>query len=122
MNLPGLGALGDLGKLCGLPARLREVQEALAARTVTGSAGGGLVTVTASGTGELLSVKIEPELLGGEDREMIGDLVAAAANQTLARARELAAAEMQKALGGLIPPGLAGLAGLGGAPQGGPGA
>jgi hypothetical protein len=121
MNLPGLGALGDLGKLCGLPARMREVQAELAARTVEGSAGGGLVTVTASGTGELLSVKIDPELLQGEDRAMIGDLVAAAANQTLARARELAASEMQKALGGLIPPGLAGLAGLPGTPKGGSG-
>jgi len=116
MNLPGLG---DLGKLYGLPARLRELQEELARKTVEGSAGGGLVTVTATATGELSSVKIDPELLRGEDREMIGDLVAAAVNQALTRARELSAAEMQKALGGLIPPGLAGLAGLSGEPKSG---
>jgi len=117
MSFPGLG---DLGKLYGLPAKLRELQEELARRTVEGSAGGGLVTVAASGTGELTSVSIDPELLRGEDRQMIGDLVAAAANLALAKARELSAAEMQKALGGLMPPGLIGLAGLPGAPRGGP--
>ena len=109
MNIPGLG---DLGKLYGLPTRLRELQEQLSRRTVEGSAGGGLVTATASGTGEVLKVAIDPSLFSGEDREMAGDLVAAAVNAALAKSREMAAAEMQKALGGLIPPGLAGLTGL----------
>ena len=114
MNLPGLG---DLGKLYGLPAKLREIQAELARRTVDGAAGGGLVTAAASGTGEIRSVRIDPELLRGEDREMIADLVAAAANDALAKSREMAAAEMQKALGGLMPPGMAGLGGLPGLPQ-----
>ncbi|HOX07972.1 MAG TPA: YbaB/EbfC family nucleoid-associated protein [Planctomycetota bacterium] len=109
MNLPGLG---DLGRLYGLPAKLRSIQEELAGRTVDGAAGGGLVTATASGTGELRAVRIDPELLRGDDREMIADLVTAAVNDALAKARELAAAEMQKALGGLLPPGLAGLPGM----------
>ena len=113
MNLPGLG---DLGKLYGLPAKLRAIQEDLGKRTVEGAAGGGLVTVAASGTGEIRGVRIDPELLAGEDREMIADLVAAATNAALAKSRELAAAEMQKALGGLMPPGLAGLTGLPGLP------
>lgn len=112
MNLPGLGALGNLGQLAALPAKLRRLQEELADKTVEGSAGAGLVTVTATGTGNLVSVKIDPALLQGDDRAMLGDLVSAAANQALARARELAAAEVQKALGGMIPPGLAGLPGL----------
>ena len=118
MNLPGFGALGDLGRLAALPARMRQVQEELANKTVEGSAGAGLVRVTATGTGNLISVKIEPSLLEGDDREMLGDLVSAAANQALEKARELAATELQKALGGMIPPGLAGMAGLpGGGPQ-----
>jgi DNA-binding YbaB/EbfC family protein len=106
MSLPGFGALGNLGKLAQLPAKLKDLQARLAARTVEGSAGGGLVRITATGTGQLISVKIDPEVLAGEDREMLEDLVAAAANQTLARAKELAAQEMQKELGGMIPPGL----------------
>ena len=116
MNLPGFGALGNLGKLAGLPARLKKVQAELAEKTVEGSAGGGMVTITATATGQLLNVKIDPEILKEEDRGMIEDLVAAAANQTLTKARELAAAELQKAMGGLLPSGLAGLAGLSGLP------
>jgi DNA-binding YbaB/EbfC family protein len=112
MSLPGFGALGNLGKLAQLPSKLKEIQARLAERTVEGSAGGGMVKVTATGTGQLISVKIDPEVLKGEDREMLEDLVAAAANQTLAKAKELAAAEMQNALGGMIPPGLAGSLGL----------
>jgi DNA-binding YbaB/EbfC family protein len=104
--------LANLGKLAQLPNKLKELQAKLAAQTVEGSAGGGLVKVTATGTGQLLSVKIDPEVLEGEDREMLEDLIAAAANQTLARAKELAAKEMQEALGGLIPPGMAGSLGL----------
>ncbi len=112
MSLPGFGALGNLGKLAQLPSKLKEIGARLAERTVEGSAGGGMVRITATGTGQLISVKIDPEVLKGEDREMLEDLVAAAANQTLAKAKELAAEEMQKALGGMIPPGLAGSLGL----------
>lgn len=112
MAFPGLGALGNLGQLAQLPTRIKELQAKLAEMTVEGSAGGGLVKMTATGTGQLLSVKIDPEVLQGEDREMLEDLVAAAANQTMARAKELAAQEMQGALGGMIPPGMASSLGL----------
>ncbi len=112
MSLPGFGALGNLGKLAQLPAKLKELQAQLAGKSVEGSAGGGLVTVTATGSGQLLGVKIDPEVLQGEDREMLEDLVAAAANAALAKAKELAAEETQKALGGMVPPGLAGSLGL----------
>jgi hypothetical protein len=112
MAFPGLGALGNLGQLAQLPTKMKEMQAKLAGMTVEGSAGGGLVRMTATGTGQLLSVKIDPEVLEGEDREMLEDLVAAAANQTITRAKELAAQEMQSTLGGMIPPGMAGSLGL----------
>ncbi len=112
MSLPGFGALSGLGKLTQIPAKLKELQAQLAEKTVEGAAGGGLVTVTATGTGQLLNVKIDPEVLQGDDREMLEDLVIAAANAALTKVKELAAQETQKALGGMIPPGLAGSLGL----------
>jgi DNA-binding YbaB/EbfC family protein len=112
VSLPGFGALGSLGKLAQLPAKLKELQARLAGRTVEGSAGGGLVRITATGTGQLTGVSIDPEVLAGDDREMLEDLIVAAANQTLARAKELAAEEMQKEFGGMIPPGLVGDLGI----------
>jgi nucleoid-associated protein EbfC len=111
-GLGGLGALGNLGKLAQLPAKMKELQARLAEQTMEGAAGGGLVKVTVTGTGQLISVKIDPEVLSGEDREMLEDLVAAAANQALAKAKEFAAKEMQEAFGGMIPPGMAGSLGL----------
>ncbi len=112
MSPLGLGGLGNLGKLSQIPTKLKELQAKLAEQTIEGAAGGGMVKVTATGTGQLISVKIDPEVLSGEDREMLEDLVTAAVNQTLAKAKELAAKEMQEALGGIIPPGMAGSLGL----------
>jgi hypothetical protein len=109
--LPGFGALAGLGKLAQLPARMKAVQEKLAGLTVEGEAGGGLVRVTASGTGRIVAVVIDPALAAGPDGGRTGELVAAASNAALDRVRELAARELQEALGGLVPPGMG--AGLG---------
>ena len=89
-----------------LRGRMEGVQEALAKVKVEGSAGGGMVTVEANAQQQLLGVKLEPALLETGDREMIEDLVLAAANQALDKAREAAAEEMSKVAGSLDLPGL----------------
>jgi DNA-binding YbaB/EbfC family protein len=88
-----------------LRERMDEIQKGLAARTVEASVGGGMVTVVANGKMEIVSVKIEKEL-AGEEVALLQDLVRAGVNEALTRSRELIAAEMAKATGGMIPPGM----------------
>jgi DNA-binding YbaB/EbfC family protein len=86
--------------------RLQLLQEELGGKTVEGSAGGGMVVATVNGRQELVSVRIEKEVVSPEDVGMLQDLVRAAVNDALARSREMAAAEMAKLTGGILPPGL----------------
>jgi len=87
--------------------RMAEVQEQIAAKTVDATAGGGMVKVVMTGDGGLKSLTIDPEVVDREDVEMLQDLIVAAVNEGKRRAGELAAAEMQKAAGGMgLPPGL----------------
>ena len=86
--------------------RLQRLQEELGGKTVDGSAGGGMVVATVNGKQELVSVRIEKEVVSPEDVGMLQDLVRAAVNDALARSREMAAAEMAKLTGGILPPGL----------------
>ena len=80
--------------------RLAAMQTELASRTVTGSAGAGMVTITADGRGVVREVKIDPSLLAG-DVEMLEDLVAAAVADVQKRAAEVAQDEMRKLQSGL---------------------
>ncbi len=80
------------------------MQEELQHRTVTGSAGGGLVTVDADGRGQIRRVKIDPSLAGQADVEMLEDLVVVAVNDAQKKATELAQEEMGKLTGGLNLP------------------
>ena len=89
-----------------MKAELERIQEEAAAKRVDGSAGGGMVTVTADGRGEIVAVKIDPELAQGGDLEMLEDLIVAAVNDALRRARELLTTEMGRLTGGLNLPGL----------------
>jgi hypothetical protein len=99
--------LGDMMKQAQrMKAEMDRIQAELASRTVEGSAGGGMVTAVANGKGELLSVRIDPEAVKGEDIEMLQDLVTAAANDALRKARELLAQEVSRLAGGLNLPGL----------------
>jgi len=83
-----------------MQGRLAEIQSQLAQRSVTGSAGGGMVTITADGRGQVRTVHIDPSLLAG-DIEMLEDLVAAAAADVQKRAAEVAQDEMRKLQSGL---------------------
>ena len=84
-------------------AQLQKIQEELESLTVEGSAGGGVVKVTMSGKQVIDSVTIEPE--AAEDVELLQDLVAAAVNDALSRAQELAAQKMGPLTGGMKIPG-----------------
>jgi hypothetical protein len=89
--------------------QMREAQERLAQKTVSGSAGGGMVVVTANGKGEIQKVQIDKQAVDPRDVPMLEDLVVAAVNSALRAAQEAAAAESP--LSGLA-------AGLGGMPPG----
>ncbi|MCD6388640.1 MAG: YbaB/EbfC family nucleoid-associated protein [Desulfobulbaceae bacterium] len=89
--------------------RMGQVQEELAAQTITSSVGGGMVTATVNGKHELLSLTIEKEVVNPDDVVMLQDLVVAAVNDAMNKAREMAQAEMGKLTGGLNIPGLSGL-------------
>ncbi len=78
-----------------LQGKLASMQSELAQRTVTGTAGGGMVTVTADGRGQIRSIKIDPSLLGG-DVEMLEDLVTAAVAEVQKRAADIAQDEIRK--------------------------
>ena len=83
-----------------MQGRLAEMQTQLAQRTVTGSAGGGIVTVEADGRGQVRAVHIDPTLLAG-DVELLEDLVAAAVADVQKRVAEIAQDEYRKLQSGL---------------------
>ena len=80
-----------------MQADMAAAQEALAAEVVEGSAGGGMVTAEVTGSGELRSVRISPDVVDPDDVEMLEDLVVAAVGEAL----RLAQARQQERLGGL---------------------
>jgi DNA-binding YbaB/EbfC family protein len=86
--------------------KMARVQEDLKNRRVEASAGGGMVTVTASGAQEILAIRIDREIVSPDDVEMLQDLVRAAVNEALRRSREIMAEEMGKITGGMGLPGL----------------
>lgn len=99
--------MGDLMKQAQqFQEKLGAVQDELGSKTVTGSAGGGMVTATVNGKSELVDLRIEKEIVNPEDIQMLQDLVAAAVNDGLAKSKELAKSEMAKLTGGMNLPGL----------------
>jgi len=82
--------------------QMEEIQNELADLTVEGTSGGGMVTVVANGKQEILSVKIDPEIIS-DDIEMIEDMIVAATNQALAKSQELSQETMAELTGGLLP-------------------
>lgn len=86
--------------------KMSQLQEDLKTREVEASAGGGMVTVKATGGQEILEVKIDPSVVEGGDVEMLQDLVLAATNEALKNAREMMEQEMGQITGGMKIPGL----------------
>ncbi|MCH9022252.1 MAG: YbaB/EbfC family nucleoid-associated protein [Planctomycetes bacterium] len=97
---------GMLGKFQEVQGKMKQIQEDLANQSVEASSGGGMVTATVNGKGDLLGVKIDPETVDPNDVEMLEDLVKAAVNAALAKSQELMKEEMGKLTGGLNIPGL----------------
>ncbi|MCM0754115.1 YbaB/EbfC family nucleoid-associated protein [Desulfovibrio aminophilus] len=86
--------------------KLLATQEGLKAKVVEAASGGGMVTVQANGGQELVSVAIDPSVVASGDVEMLQDLVLAAANEALKKAKELMEQEMGQVTGGMRIPGL----------------
>ncbi len=86
--------------------QMAKIQEQAASKTVSGTAGGGIVTVTANGAMQITGVAIDPEVIKSGDVDMLQDLVVAATNEALRKAKELMEGEMKALTGGLKLPGL----------------
>ncbi len=87
-------------------ARIAQLQEEMAGKTVEASSGGGMVTMVMNGKQEILSVRIDREVVNKEDVEMLQDLIAAAVNEAIRKSHEMMQEEMKKITGGLSIPGL----------------
>lgn len=103
----GPGGMGNLLKQAQeMQAKLAQIQEELARKTVEASAGGGMVRVTVNGQMTLSSIRVDPSVVNAQEKEMLEDLVLAAVNEGLRRAREMVSEEMSKVTGGFKIPGL----------------
>ncbi len=89
----------------------KEIKEESKKKTVEASSGGGMVNVTASGAMEIISIKIERDVVNPDDIEMLQDLIVAAANEALRRAQQMVSEEMSKVTGSLNIPGLGNILG-----------
>ncbi|HYH01591.1 MAG TPA: YbaB/EbfC family nucleoid-associated protein [Bacillota bacterium] len=92
-----------------MQAEMARVQEELADKTVTATAGGGAVKVEVTGKMVFRSIEIDPEVVNGDDIEMLQDLVLAAVNEGIKKAQEMAETEMGKVTGNIKIPGLPGM-------------
>jgi nucleoid-associated protein EbfC len=108
----GLGALGDLGGLLESAQQAFSAQARAAEQVVTGTAGGGVVRVEMTGTGEVRSITLAPEVVDPDDIEMLQDLIVAALHDAGLEVTAL----QRRALGALGDLDLGGLGGLGGIP------
>jgi len=109
------GFPGDLGQIMKQAQQMmkqqEKLQEDLRERVVDADAGGGMVTAFVNGAGEVVKLSIQPEVIDPDDKEMLEDLVLAAINAGLAKAKELKDKEMGKLTGGMGMPNIPGLFG-----------
>ena len=97
--------LGDLMKKAQqMKASMDRLQEELATKEVEAGAGGGIVTVRATGAQEIVFIDIDPSVIDPEEKEMLQDLVQAAVNEALRKSKDMMQEEMGKITGGLPVP------------------
>ncbi len=89
-----------------LQAKIFKLQEEMAEKTVETSVGGGMVKTVANGKQQLVSIKIDPEVVDPDDVQMLEDLIVAGANDALKKAQEMVSEEMTKLTGGFNIPGI----------------
>ena len=87
-------------------AKISELQEEMANKTVEAGTGGGMVNIVMNGKQQVLSLRIDPEVVSREDIEMLQDLIVAAVNEAIRKSQEMMTEEMKKITGGLSIPGL----------------
>lgn len=102
-KMPDLGSLMQAAQ--DMQREMARVQDELGQKQVEASAGGGMVTVVANGRQEVLAIRIERSVVDPADVAMLQDLVVAAVNQALAKARDLAQQELGRVTGGMSLPG-----------------
>ena len=106
-GFPGMG--GNMNNMMKQVQKMQKdmakLQEEVEQRTVEASAGGGAVTVVATGKKEIISITIKPEVIDPDDAEMLQDLITAAVNEAIRQAEEMLSKEMGKITGGLNLPG-----------------
>lgn len=105
--IKNLGNMGNLMKQAQeLQAKMSAVQAELETLEVTGSAGGGLVSVTLTGKGQMTSVEIDPSLIKPDEKEILEDLITAAHSDAKAKAEQATSEKVKEAAGDLpLPPG-----------------
>lgn len=99
MNMQELMKMGQQ-----MQSQMSEIQESLDRKEVSASAGGGMVTATVDGKGEVKGISIDPAVVDADDVEMLEDLVLAALSEAQKKARDLYEEEMKKVAGGLPLP------------------
>lgn len=107
--IPGGGGsqAAQMRQLQAMQAEMEKVQEELDAKEVETTAGGGAVAVRVNGKKEVLSIKIDPDVMDKDDPEMLQDLIIVAVNEGLRQIEEMSQSEMGKLTGGLgLPPGM----------------
>jgi DNA-binding YbaB/EbfC family protein len=108
--MKGMPNMGQLMKQAQqIQSKMAKLQEELGDRTVEASSGGGMVTVVANGRQEILSINIDREVIDPDDSEMLQDLIMAAVNDALVRARDMMNEEMGNLTKGMNIPGIPGL-------------
>lgn len=108
--MKGIPNMGQLMKQAQqLQAKMAKMQEELSEKTVEATAGGAMITAVANGRQELVSIHIDQEVIDPDDPEMLQDLVMAAVNDALSRAKDMMNEEMGKLTKGMNIPGLPGM-------------
>ncbi|MBX9862284.1 MAG: YbaB/EbfC family nucleoid-associated protein [Hyphomicrobium sp.] len=99
--------MGMMKQVKDMQERMQRMQEELGALEVTGTSGGGLVSVTLSGKGDMKRVHIDPSLLKPEEAEIIEDLIVAASSDAKSKVETQLQEKMSEVTGGLpLPPGM----------------
>jgi len=106
-GMPNMGKLMKQAQQ--LQSKMAKMQEELSEKTVEASAGGGMIIAVANGKQELVSIQIEQEVIDPDDAEMLQDLIMAAVNDALNRAKEMMNEEMGKVTQGMNIPGMPGM-------------
>jgi nucleoid-associated protein EbfC len=108
--MKGIPSMGNLMKQAQqLQTKMARLQEELGEKTVGASSGGGMVSVVVNGRQEIISIKIDREVINPDDADMLQDLIVAAVNDGIAKAKSMVNEEMSRITGGLNLPSIPGL-------------